>query len=146
MPVRKSGIRGLSHQEILFVAAYIANGFKYFKASEIAGYKTCDHYKNGWQVGKRPHVKKEIERKVNEIADRIGFTTEYTLKKLKKGVDRSIPDDDDKEFDVRSGVSCISERNRMLGVYAKVEEDKENPLDKLREDIKKIEEKADKKE
>ncbi len=146
MPSRKKSIPRhidvFTPRERLFVAAYISNGFVYGKACQQAGYKNKDHYKYGWEIGNKPHIKREIERKMNELVDKIGFTHEYTLRKLKLGVDRAIPDDESMESDIKSGVSCISERNKMVGAYAKIEEEKENPLDKMREDIEGIEKKA----
>lgn len=82
---------------------------------------------------KRPNVKKYMERRMKEAAQNAGIDVQYLFAKLKKGADISIPDYEDiediqlravtlKNADVRAGVACISEINKMMGNYEKEKE------------------------
>lgn len=85
---------------------------------------------------------------MKEVFEKVGMDLEYRAKKLKQGLEMSIPDVDEdmstyekmeamKSADVRAGVACIAEANKMEGVYAAekhavlVEESKENKVSEL---------------
>lgn len=68
---------------------------------------------------------------MKEAAEKLGINDDYLLDKLKKGLELSIPDQRKlkkieereriemiKQINVKAGVSCISELNKMLGKYA----------------------------
>ncbi len=68
---------------------------------------------------------------MKESAEKLGITDDYLLDKLKTGLELSIPDQKKlkkmeerdriemiKQINVKAGVSCISELNKMLGKYA----------------------------
>ncbi len=123
---------GMTLNMRLFCEHYLSNGFKKMEAIKSA-------YGNNKSDGvcaamasenlKKPCIKNYLEKRVKEITDKIGFNAEYRLKKLKIGTDLSIPDilESDsleekmakmKFADVRAGVACIAETNKMEGAYA----------------------------
>lgn len=89
-----------------------------------------------------------MKARMKEIFEKVGMTVEYRAKKLKQGLDLSIPEINEemsgyekmeamKNADIRAGVACISEANKMEGVYAAekhavlVEESTENKVSEL---------------
>lgn len=82
---------------------------------------------------------------MKEIFDKVGMTVEYRAQKLRQGLEMSIPEVNEdmstyekmeamKSADVRAGVACIAEANKMEGAYAAdkhavlVEESKDNKV------------------
>lgn len=141
---------GLTLMQRLFCDHYVRNNGNATQAAIAAGYSKETSAEMGCENLRKPHVKKYIGDRVKEAAEKLGLTGEYLFEKLKKGIELSIPSDEkltlilnqedlnskekieiiSKMKDVRGGVACISEINKMLSNYAPekhavlVEEDK----------------------
>lgn len=125
-------------RKVRFCESYIANGRSNgAQAAREAGYSHKNARKQASKLLRDVGIQARIEKRVKELADKVGLTNEYMLEKLKHGLDLSIPDKADMEalrsqelsledmakikavsIDVRAGVACISEANKMLGNYA----------------------------
>lgn len=146
---------GLTLKQRLFCENYLSNGGNSRNAAKQAGYSTGAIDSIASETLSKPKVKEYIGKRVKEIADKVGLTTEYMLEKLRHGLDLSIPDREKMDYiakqnltldeivkvkssiDVRAGVACISEANKMIGNYAPdkhavlVEEDKTGKVTEL---------------
>ena len=129
---------GLTLKQRLFCEHYLINGYNGTKAAREAGYSKDTATSIASENLGKPYIKRYIERRVKEKADKLGLTTEYLLSKIKQGIDLSIPKESevdsvmnaeglslkekmellDRVKDIRAGVACISEANKMLGNYA----------------------------
>jgi len=140
-----NGRSQLTAREKIFIENYINTGFNKIRAAKLTGYGFNTKNDNSmnhaaWVLTRKPVVRYHLEKRVKELAESIGFDSKYALMKLKKGLDYSIHDNpDERELDVRAGVACIAERNKMLGDYAKAENDTTSSiLDQARNDIEAI--------
>lgn len=104
-----------------FVTNYIQNGLNGAKAIRDAGYETdaVNSTTLACQTLKHPAVKKLVEKEVRRLEKDFGLTFDYKIKKLKKILDNTIPDDDCATPEhYRVGISAISELNKMQGHHA----------------------------
>ena len=119
----------LTLKQRLFCQHYLKNGYNATQAAKSAGYSENSAQEIGNENLRKPLVKIYIEQSMKETFDKLGMDIEYVASKLKQGLELSIPEikeDDDKEIkelkyemsDVRAGVACISEYNKMCGNYA----------------------------
>lgn len=111
-------------RQLKFCENYIANGGHGAQAARDAGYAEANARNQAHRLLADRGVRARIEKRMKELADKVGLNNEYMLQKLKTGLDISIPSDVTlngellKNVDVRAGVACISEANKMLGNYA----------------------------
>lgn len=145
MKLSSTGRSQLNAREKIFIEHYINTGFNKIRAARLTGYgHKCSNDNSlnhvAWELTRKPVVKYHLEKRVKELAESIGFDSKYALMKLKQGLDYSIHDNpEDRELDIRAGVACIAERNKMLGDYAKVELDTTTSvLEQARNDIDEI--------
>lgn len=121
----------LTLKQRLFCEHYLSNGYNGLQAAVSAGYSKRSAKELAHFTLTNHHVKKYIEKRMIELTEKVGLTAEYRLKKLRQGLDMSIPDildTDDSELriaklktiDVRAGVACIAEANKMDGSYAPI--------------------------
>jgi len=124
---------GLNIRQIHFCDRYLANGFNGSEAATFAGYSKSAARHIASRLLTQDNVKRYIKMSVDEAAEKLGISAEYLLAKLKRGLDISIHDDDERETDVRAGVVCITEINKMLGHYKPTKAETENRIPQLDE-------------
>lgn len=126
---RHIDVSELTLKQRLFCQHYLKNGYNGTRAAIDAGYSENCAQEIATENLRKPLVKGYIEQNMKETFDKLGMDLEYVVSKLKQGLELSIPtikDEDDKEVkelkhetaDVRAGVACISEYNKMCGHYA----------------------------
>lgn len=111
----------------------MSNGGNGAEAAIFAGYSKEAARPTASRLLTCDNVKRYIQMSIEEAAEKLGLTPEYVLSKLKRGLDISIHDDDERETDVRAGVVCITEINKMLGHYKPTKSETENRIPQLDE-------------
>lgn len=115
----------------LFCENYIDNGFNATKAARDAGYSEQTAKSMAAENLAKPYLNEYIQKRMKEIFEKVGLTIELRAKKLMQGLEMSIPDKEMmqilpeeiqkeilKNVDIRAGVACIAEANKMDGSYA----------------------------
>ncbi len=112
---------GLTILQNKFVNEYLTNGLNGAQAVLDAGYNTfrinAPIVAN--TILKVPAVQKAIEKKVQAIQDSHGINFEWKLKKLKRVIEDTIPDEGWSTKEAFSvGIKALAELNKMQGDYA----------------------------
>lgn len=102
-----------------FLEEYIKNGFNAYQASMAIGDTPRIAQKVSYLYLKKPYVQEQLERLLRRMKDQHNVTFDWKIKKLKKVVDISIPDDalEITEMDPEAGLKAIAEMNKMQGHY-----------------------------
>lgn len=122
---------GLTLKQKLFCEHYIENGGNGTKAAKAAGYSENVAYKQAHENLNKRDIQQYLKGRMKEIFEKVGMTRELRAKKLMQGLEMSIPDKEMmqilpeeiqkeilKNVDIRAGVACIAEANKMDGSYA----------------------------
>lgn len=116
----------LTEQEAKCVLAYLTNGRNKIKAAKAAGY----YGKNDrilWDAANRclnrKVVKEAMKEYLERVADNVGISPEFVLKKLKKMANTGAKDIKGKEdevalIDPATTLSSLDMVNKMMGYYA----------------------------
>lgn len=75
--------KGLTPKQALFIKAYVSNGHNGTKAAIAAGYSKSTAKEMAYENLTKPHIAQEKDRLMSKLADSIGLSAEFTLKKLK---------------------------------------------------------------
>lgn len=114
-PISGKNKYGLTKEHHKFIVKMIDNGLDLDKTFKEVGHKYSEAHCSTF-LARRPYLKRFIYEYMKKA---VGPTIEWKLEKLKKVVDETIPDGDwDGKQDIRSGISAISELNRMQGHYS----------------------------
>jgi len=108
-----------------FVMNYIKNGFNAYRAALDAGYSESFATVQSSRLPSHPAIKPRLEKALARVEDqliaKLGITYEWKARKLKRVVDKFIPDDDEEVMiadRVKVGLSALAELNKMQGDYA----------------------------
>ncbi|MFA6080734.1 MAG: terminase small subunit [Candidatus Gracilibacteria bacterium] len=111
----------LTELQYKFAHLYIANGFNAYQAALGAGYSESFAKIKSHELPANPRIQKRITEITADEKSCLGLSWEYKAGKLKKVIDRYIPDDDkiDMKTDkVKVALAAIAELNKMQGDYA----------------------------
>lgn len=122
---------GLTLKQRLFCENYLENGGNGTQAAKDAGYSESAAYNQAHENLNKRDVQRYLKVRMKEIFEKVGMTTEFRAKKLMQGLQMAIPDWDSiknetielqieamKAADIRAGVACIAEANKMDGSYS----------------------------
>lgn len=112
--------RPLTPEEIKFCCEYVANGLNIAEAARWCGIDLVDVSAWGRRALKKSNVQKFIREYMEKLEEKFEITLEYKLKKLKKIIDLSVPEDASMHEQLASthAIQAIAEHNRMSGSYA----------------------------
>ena len=111
----------LTELQYKFAHLYIANGFNAYDAALEAGYSETFARISSHKLPVNPRIQKRITEITSDERSCLGLSWEYKAGKLKKVIDRYIPDDDNidmKKEEVKVALLAIAELNKMQGDYA----------------------------
>lgn len=120
---RKVDLSCITAQQLRFCRRFLANGFQPGEAAQFAGYRTKNYPNVGRSTLNQPSVKYFIRKEMSAMNEELKIDFEWKMRKLKLAVDYSIPDcieSPDDLKNLKSGISAISEMNKMQGDYAPV--------------------------
>lgn len=75
--------KGLTPKQALFIKAYVSNGHNGARAAITAGYSKKTAKEMACENLTKPHIVQEKDRLMSKLADSVGLSAEYVLKKLK---------------------------------------------------------------
>lgn len=118
---------GLTVKRRLFCEEWLSNGHNATHAAIKAGYSKKAAYSIGYDLLKIPDVQRYINRRMKEIFEKVGATTEWRAKMLKEATEACLQGRADKDgvVNARGLVATISEMNKMEGIYPADKEAKE---------------------
>lgn len=79
----------LTIKQQLFIDAYFMNGFNAKEAAITAGFKPDYAKQQGYMLTTKPHIKKAIEERRDQLRESLKISPEYLLQKLKKAIETS---------------------------------------------------------
>lgn len=82
----------LTQKQKLFIQEYIANGSNGTKAAIAAGYSEKTACVMANENLRKPYIAQEKDRLMSKLADEVGCTKEFVLKRLKEGASLCFED------------------------------------------------------
>jgi phage terminase small subunit len=107
---------GLTPMQFHFAENFLNNGHNTKNAAIACGLK---HSCNGTRMLNIPKVKAYIDSRLKQTNELYQLDFDYKIKKLKKVIDKAIPEELDKiGKEVSIGIQAVAEANKMQGDYA----------------------------
>jgi len=75
--------KGLTTKQALFIKAYVTNGHSGVQAAITAGYSKKSAYEIASENLRKPQIVQEKDRLMSILADSVGLSAEFILKRLK---------------------------------------------------------------
>lgn len=76
--------KGLTAKQAIFVKAYVSNGHNGTQAAIKAGYSKKTAAAMATENLRKPYIAQEKDRLMSKLADSVGLSAEYILKRLKE--------------------------------------------------------------
>lgn len=117
MKVRQD--KKLTLRQAKFCEEFLTNGCDAIAAARSVGYKD-PRMSSRRMLASNPKVKAYISKKVKKMEKEFGVTFDWKVKKLKKIIELTVPDDAENksEINASAAISAIAETNKMQGHYS----------------------------